>query len=305
MTMIRIATRQSPLALQQSRSIAEKIKIIDPSVCVKLIPMKTTGDRFQQAKLSQIGTKGLFVKELEEALLNGDADIAVHSMKDVPTFFPEGLFLAAICERANPYDAFIARANQKLHSLATGAIIGTSSLRRQSQLLVLRPDLVVKELRGNVGSRLAKLNAGQFDAIVLAVAGLQRLGCDVDTEILTEDQMMPAGGQGALGIECREKDLAIIELLQSLHHPVTGLCVEAERQVSLILGGNCHAPIAVYCKPYNDTKFVLRARVLSSDGKQMLEEHCLGEQKEVLNLSKACASRLLARGAAELVAGSS
>lgn len=304
MAIIRIATRKSPLALQQSQSIAEKIKIIDPKIAVKLIPMTTTGDRFQKTKLSKIGTKGLFVKELEEALLDKRADIAVHSMKDVPTAFPEGLILAAIGERANPYDAFIGRSGCKLQALPSGALIGTCSLRRQAQLLRCRPDLKVQEIRGNVDSRLAKMNAGEFDAIILAVAGLQRLNFENEiTEIFNDEEMLPSSGQGALGIECRAHDSEVQSLLSKLHHPLSGLCVHAERHVTALLGGNCHAPLAVYCKPIDNQCVRMSARVFTPNGQVMIEEKLEGAQEAAMSLAMECATRLLQRGAAEIIKG--
>ncbi len=204
---LRIATRKSPLALWQANHIADLLKQHWPLIKIELVPMVTSGDKFLKDKLLITGGKGLFVKELEEALLTGQADIAVHSIKDVPATFPEGLALAAICKRHNPLDAFIAKRHKTLQDLPAGSVIGTSSLRRQSQLLALRPDLEIKVLRGNINTRLDKLEAGEYDAIILAVAGLERMGMQASiTEILSDELMLPACGQGALGIECRTED---------------------------------------------------------------------------------------------------
>ncbi|KTD22062.1 porphobilinogen deaminase [Legionella lansingensis] len=299
---IRIATRKSPLALWQANFIAGKIKEFHPAIRIELVPMVTSGDKFQKDKLQAIGGKGLFVKELEEALLDKRADIAVHSMKDVPATFPGGLCLNVISERHKPSDTLISKDHKKLQELPKGAVIGTTSLRRQSQLLAFRPDLAIKPLRGNVNTRLEKLNNGEYDAIVLALAGLERLGMEaVISEILSEEVMIPACGQGALGIECREDDVALQQLLATVNDPLSSLCVRAERHVNALLGGNCHVPLAVYCKPLDKQDVFLRARVLSLDGKTVIEDSQRGSQSEAMLLADHCVQALLAKGAKKLL----
>lgn len=305
MKTLGIATRKSPLALWQANHVAQAIKAIWPSVQIELVPLLTSGDKFLKDRLLLAGGKGLFVKELEEALLANRADIAVHSMKDVPANFPEGLMLSAICERHNPYDAFIANQYKTLKDLPAGSVIGTSSLRRQSQLLALRPDLKIKPLRGNIHTRLDKLHAGEFDAILLAVSGLERLGLqDSIGEILREDQMLPACGQGALGIECRSDDRDIQTLLAALNDPLSALCVHSERQVNALLGGHCHTPLAVFASLEAEKRLLLRARVLSADGQIVIEDKQEGPLGEAIALADACAKALLAKGAASLLEGS-
>lgn len=300
--VLRIATRKSPLALWQANHIGEKINQYWPSLKIELVPMSTSGDKFLRDKLQAIGGKGLFVKELEEALLDNRADIAVHSMKDVPATFPEGLALTTICDRHSPLDAFIATNHHKLSELPQKSVVGTASLRRQAQLLALRPDLEIKPLRGNINTRLDKLHAGEYDAIILAVAGLERMELQNSiSEILNDDLMLPACGQGALGIECRQDDRAIQELLAPLNHPLTALCVSAERRVNALLGGNCHAPIAVYCKAEGKDLLELRAKVLSTDGKKLITDSQAGPQSQAQDLAEACAKALYAKGAAELL----
>ncbi|MFA5960864.1 MAG: hydroxymethylbilane synthase [Tatlockia sp.] len=307
MTTIRIATRKSPLALWQASHIGEQIKQHWPQIQIELVPMLTSGDQFLKDKLAaEGGGKGLFVKELEEALLANKADLAVHSMKDVPAFFPEGLSLAAICKRHTPFDALVALNQTKWQDLPKGAVIGTTSLRRQSQLLALRPDVIIKGLRGNIHTRLKKLQAGEFDAIILAAAGLKRMGLEAFiSDILNEDRMLPACGQGALGIECRTEDSRIQALIAPLNHQETALCVQTERQVSALLGGNCHVPLAVYCKIDADNRLDLRAKVLSLDGKTVLCDSQSGVQAERDLLARRCAQSLLGKGAEKLLSLSS
>lgn len=301
--ILRIATRKSPLALWQTNHISEKIKQHWPTIEIKLVPMVTSGDKFLQDKLLAKGGKGLFVKELEEALLDNRADIAVHSMKDVPATFPEGLSLAVICERHNPLDALITNDHIALKALPKGSVIGTSSLRRQSQLLAIRPDLAFKTLRGNINTRLDKLKAGEYDAIVLAVAGLERMGMqDTITETLREDIMLPACGQGALGIEFRTNDAAMQRLLAPLNDPLSALCVHSERHVNAILGGNCHIPLAVFCTIGAKQQLLLRAKVLTLDGKTVISDSQSGHQSQAIALADTCAKALLAKGANELLA---
>lgn len=300
--ILRIATRKSPLALWQALHVSEALKQHWPSLKTELIPLVTSGDKFLKDNLQAIGGKGLFVKELEEALLAKRADIAVHSMKDVPAVFPDGLSLAAICKRDNPLDAFIAKQPTSLQRLPAGSIIGTSSLRRQSQLLAFRPDCKIKTLRGNINTRLDKLVSGEFDAIILAAAGLERLSLQAYIkEVLDENCMLPACGQGALGIEYRSEDSLIKRLLTPLNDPLTTTCVQSERLVSLRLGGNCQVPLAVFCRPLPNEQLLLQAKVLSPDGQKMIYDSQTGPISQAINLATACSENLLIKGADKLL----
>lgn len=302
---LRIATRKSPLALWQAEHIRSALLKHWPHLNIELLPMVTSGDAFLKDALLTVGGKGLFVKELEDALLDNRADLAVHSMKDVPTLFPAGLFLAAICQRDNPFDALVSSVYPNLDALPRGARVGTTSLRRQSQLLAYRPDLQILPLRGNIHTRLAKLDAHDFDAIILAVAGLERMGMhERMTQILPDDIMLPACGQGALGIECRIDDEAVHRLIAPLNDPVSARSVYSERHVNALLGGNCHVPIAVYSMLDVDSNLLLRAKVATPDGKTMLCNTQRGNPNESLALAEQCARALLADGAAELLAQS-
>ncbi len=300
---IRIATRQSPLALWQANHVRELLMQHWPELHVELLPMVTSGDKFLNAALSTTGGKGLFVKELEEALLDKRADLAVHSMKDVPATFPDGLGLAAICNRHNALDALVSLTNTSLEDLPRGAIIGTTSLRRQSQLLAMRPDLTIKGLRGNIQTRFAKLQAGEYDAIVLAVAGLERMKMGgVITQIFTTEMMLPACGQGALGIECRIEDEELKKWVAPLNDPLSALCINSERHVNRLLGGNCHVPISIYCLPVENKQLLLRAKIVTIDGKIIVSNSQTGAQQDAMALADKCAQALLANGAAELLA---
>lgn len=301
--ILRIATRKSPLALWQAEHIRDLLLQQWPRLDIELLPMETSGDKFVKNKLSTLGGKGLFVKELEEALLDKRADLAVHSMKDVPATFPQGLGLAAICQRHSPLDALLSKNYANLEQLPAGAVIGTTSLRRQSQLLAARPDLSMKELRGNLQTRIDKLESGQYDAIILAVAGLERLGLHKQIkEMLNTEVMLPACGQGALGVECRIDDEELIQILSVLNDPLSALCVQSERQVNALLGGNCHVPLAVYCTPITNTELLLRAKVATVDGKIIISNSQQGSLHEAKRLADKCAQTLLANGAAELLA---
>ncbi|KTD23060.1 hydroxymethylbilane synthase [Legionella londiniensis] len=300
--ILRIATRESPLALWQANHVGELLKEYWPTLQIELLPMKTSGDKFLKDKLFKIGGKGLFTKELEDALLDKRADLAVHSMKDVPAAFPQGLTLKAICKRHNPFDAFVSIRFANLDALPSGSVIGTSSLRRQSQLLAVRPDLRFKTLRGNINTRLRKLEEQEYDAIILAVSGLERMGMQqLITEQLDEETMLPACGQGALGIECRENDEELHHLIAPLNNPLSALCVRSERIVARALGGNCHTPLAVFCKPTDDSKLLLRAKILAVDGSKVLSSSQRGDIQDAEKLAKDCAESLLADGARELI----
>ncbi len=301
--ILRIATRKSPLALWQANHIREQLLLHWPTLHIELLPMVTSGDKFLNEKLSTTGGKGLFVKELEEALIDKRADLAVHSMKDVPAIFPKGLGLTAICTRHNPLDALVCPSFSNLDALPLNATIGTTSLRRQSQLLAIRPDLHIKPLRGNIQTRIAKLQSGEYDAIVLAAAGLERMGMDnIITEILNTETMLPACGQGALGIECREDNEELKKIIAPLNDAVSALCVTSERHVNALLGGNCHVPVAVYCVLTENSQLLIRAKVASMDGKIVISNRQSGPQKDALLLAEECAHVLLASGASALIA---
>lgn len=299
---VRIATRKSPLALWQANYVADQLRQHWPELSIELVPMLTSGDRFLKDKLSTIGGgKGLFVKELEEALLDGRADIAVHSMKDVPAQLPSGLILDIFCPRGNPMDVLVSARHVQLMNLPQRAVVGTSSLRRQSQLLAVRPDLQIKSLRGNINTRISKLEAGEFDAIVLAAAGLERMAMQqVITEQLSDDIMLPACGQGIMGVEYRQEDTKIKQLLTPINDAKSTICITAERWVNARLGGNCHVPLAVYCTLDQET-IELRARLLSDDGKTILSFRKQGQTAQAQQLAEQCAEALLAQGAAKLL----
>ena len=294
---IRIATRKSALALWQAEHVKAELEKAHPGLVVTLVPMVSRGDKLLDSPLSKIGGKGLFVKELETALLNNEADIAVHSMKDVPMAFPEGLDLYCICEREDPSDAFVSNTYACLDDLPAGSIVGTSSLRRQAQLLARRPDLKIQFLRGNVNTRLAKLDAGEYDAIILASAGLIRLGFEerIRSRLTIEDSL-PAGGQGAVGIECRTADTEVHELLKSLHHEATASRVVAERALNRHLNGGCQVPIACYAIIEGDQLW-LRGLVGEPDGTLLLRAEARAPLADAEALGIKVADDLLAQGA--------
>ena len=304
--ILRIATRQSPLALWQAEFVKAQLQTFHASLQVELVTMTTRGDKILDSSLSKIGGKGLFVKELEHALLDGTADIAVHSMKDVPMEFPEGLGLAVICEREDPRDAFVSNHFRSLAQLPQGARVGTSSLRRQCQIKQARPDLQILDLRGNVQTRLNKLDAGAFDAIILAAAGLKRLDLQQRiTEHLSETLSLPAGGQGAVGIEVRvtdnEKNKMIRELLAPLNHRDTELRVRAERAMNKRLQGGCQVPIACFAVLQHD-RIHLRGLVGAVDGSSILRAEATGNLTEPEALGIRVAEQLLAQGADKILA---
>lgn len=294
---IRIATRKSPLALWQAEHIKTLLESLYPESTVTLIPMVTKGDIILDSPLSKIGGKAAFVKELELALLENRADLAVHSMKDVPMAFPEGLHLSVICERESPYDAFVSNNYRSLNELPTGAVVGTSSLRRQAQIQAIRPDLVIKSLRGNVGTRLGKLDNDEYDAIILASAGLIRLGLNERiASILDDDTLLPAVGQGALGIETRTDDEEINQLLAPLADMETTYCVTAERAMNERLQGGCQVPIAGFAE-LKDNKLTLRALVASVDGNKIIKSTQTDSPEEAVVIGKKVADELLNLGA--------
>ena len=294
---IRIATRKSALALWQAEYVKARLEQAHPGLKVSLVPMVSRGDKLLDAPLAKIGGKGLFVKELETALLENEADIAVHSMKDVPMDFPEGLGLFCICEREDPRDAFVSNTYESLDALPAGSVVGTSSLRRQAQLLARRPDLKIQFLRGNVNTRLAKLDAGEYDAIILAAAGLIRLGFEdrIRSSISAEDSL-PAGGQDAVGIECRSADADVHALLAPLHHRETALRVSAERALNKHLNGGCQVPIACYAL-LEDDQLWLRGLVGQPDGGLLLRAEARAASSDAEALGVRVAEALLAQGA--------
>ncbi len=300
---ITIATRESPLALWQAEYVRDALQAAHEGLTVELLGMTSRGDQLLDVPLSKVGGKGLFVKELETALLDGSADIAVHSMKDVPMAFPEGLGLAVICEREEPADAFVSNHHESIEALPPGSVVGTSSLRRECQLRELRPDVSVRFLRGNVNTRLRKLDEGEYDAIILACAGLLRL--EMGERIrgrIPVAQSLPAGGQGAVGIEIRTADTETRSLLQVLHHQGTAECVTAERAVNRRLQGGCEVPIAAYAIHESSDSLWLRALVGSPDGTQVLRAEARGSTRNADALGEGVADDLLSQGAADILA---
>jgi len=301
MATITIATRESPLALWQAHYVKDTLEAAHPGIHVELLGMTSRGDQLLDSPLAKIGGKGLFVKELETALLEKRADIAVHSMKDVPMQFPDGLCLGPICEREVPNDAFVSNHYESIDALPEGAVVGTSSLRRESQLRAYRPDLKVNFLRGNVNTRLAKLDEGQYDAIILAAAGLIRLGFeDRIRSRITPEQSLPAGGQGAVGIELRADDEQTRELIQVLHHAKTAAEVSAERSLNETLNGGCQVPIAAFCLTEGDSLW-LRGLVGSVDGTTLLRAEGRAALQDAVALGQQVAHSLIKQGAAAIL----
>nr|WP_086939222.1 hydroxymethylbilane synthase [Thaumasiovibrio occultus] len=298
---LRIATRQSALALWQAEYVKAELEKIHPQLEVVLVPMVTKGDIILDTPLAKVGGKGLFVKELENAMLEDRADIAVHSMKDVPVEFPEGLGLVTICERGDPRDAFVSNHYASIDELPQGAVVGTSSLRRECQLRAARPDLVVKSLRGNVNTRLKKMDDGEFDAIILACAGLQRLKMDARIrQALPPEQSLPAVGQGAVGIECRLNDQWVIDLLKPLSDTDTTDRVLCERAMNNHLEGGCQVPIGSYSELDGDNIW-LRALVGEPDGSQIIAGEIRGLRSDAEQLGRTLAQELLDRGADDIL----
>ncbi|MCL6230638.1 MULTISPECIES: hydroxymethylbilane synthase [Acinetobacter] len=301
MNILKIATRQSPLALWQAEHIRARLEALHANLKVELVTFVTQGDKILDTPLAKIGGKGLFVKELEAALLDGRADLAVHSMKDVPMALPEGLSLAVICEREDPLDAFVSNTYNSFDDLPQGAKVGTSSLRRKCQILKQRPDLEIIDLRGNVGTRLSKLDAGNYDAIILASAGLKRLGLAERIRHTLEPVVsLPAVGQGALGLECRSQDQAVLDLILPLMHAETNACVRAERAFNAYLEGGCQVPIAGYATLENG-QIHLEGRVGSVDGQTLLKAQQVGLPEQAEQLGVKLAQDLLAQGAGEIL----
>ncbi len=300
--ILRIATRKSALALWQAEYVKAELEAHHPQLTVELVPMTSRGDKILDVPLAKVGGKGLFVKELEHSLLNNEADIAVHSMKDVPMEFPEGLGLSVICPREDPRDAFVSNRFDSLEQLPQGSVVGTSSLRRQCQLLAKRPDLSIKFLRGNVNTRLQKLDDGEYDAIILASAGLIRLEMpERIRQRITPEFCLPAGGQGAVGIETRTDDSRIKELIAPLHCAITAEQVIAERSMNRRLEGGCQVPIGCFAVHEGDDQLWLRGLVGNPDGSVMLEDEIRGSVSEAQALGVTLAERLLDAGAGEIL----
>lgn len=299
--LLRIATRKSPLALWQAEHVRARLLECHAGLQVELLTMSTKGDRILDSPLAKIGGKGLFVKELEQGMLEGRADIAVHSMKDVPAELPDGLCIAAILEREDPRDAFVSDKYASIDALPEGARVGTSSLRRQCQLRARRPDLEILDLRGNVGTRLGKLDAGNYDAIILACAGLKRLGLEARiTMALPPELMLPAIAQGVIGIECRCDDEQVKALIAPLHHAVTGQRTQAERAMNATLAGGCQAPVAGY-SVIGSAGIELRGLVGRPDGTEIIRGDISGPAQDAEALGKRLADELLSRGAGQIL----
>lgn len=300
-SILRIATRKSALALWQAEHVAALLRVAHPGLAVELVPMSTRGDEILDQPLATIGGKGLFLKELEVAMLEGRADLAVHSLKDVPAELEPGFTLPAILPRADAADAFVSNHHDHLAALPHGARVGTSSLRRQAQLRALRPDLVLLDLRGNVGTRLAKLDAGAYDAIVLACAGLERLGLAARIRSrLAAPDWLPAPGQAAIAIEAREGQPGVLALLAALDDADTRLTVSAERAMNQALGGSCTVPVGAWCM-LGEHGLHLRGMVGDAAGGRLLHAEASGPADQAIALGRQVAAALLAQGAAELL----
>lgn len=301
MRKIKIGTRASKLALWQAEFVAAKLRKFFPTLEIELVKVRTTGDKILDAPLAKIGGKGLFIKELELQLSSGEIDLAVHSLKDVPTELPKNFQIAAITKRAQPFDAFVSNNFQTFDALPKNSVVGTSSLRRAAQILSLRPDLQIKNLRGNVETRLKKLDAGDFDAIILAAAGLERLGYSARIrELLTE--IIPAAGQGALAIETRADDKEIFPYVQKLNDDETCVAVEVEREFLSEVGGSCQIPVGVFATIDGD-KINVRALIASIDGKKIVRDSELAPLENIHGLGKKLAARLLQNGGKEILLG--
>jgi hydroxymethylbilane synthase len=299
--VLRIATRKSQLALWQAEHVAALLRRAHPGIRVELLPMSTKGDQILDRSLAAIGGKGLFIKELETALDDRRADLAVHSMKDVPGELPDGMMIAAVLPRADPRDALVTRGPSRLEDLPIGARLGTSSLRRQAQLLAARPDLRIEALRGNVNTRLQRLDSGELDAIVLACAGLVRLGLESRISAhLDPEVSLPAVGHGVIGIECRTADSAAREALRALDDSATGIAVDAERAFAHKLGGSCQSPIAAHAR-VEGGRVSLVGLVAEPDGSRLLRDQISGSAADARLLGTQLADRIIAAGAGELL----
>jgi hydroxymethylbilane synthase len=299
LTPLRIGTRASALARWQAENVGAQLAALGSPA--ELVFIRTTGDRDSESSLRNMGGKGVFIKELEDALLDGRVDLAVHSMKDVPTELPVGLSLAAVCERADVRDALVSRDSLGFDRLPKGAVVGTTSLRRQAQLRIRRPDLRMTNLRGNVDTRLAKVARGDCDAVVLAKAGLDRLGMsDRITEVLSTDLCLPAAGQGAIGIEARADDADLLSILRKVNHIETQVAVEAERSILAGLQGGCQVPVGVWARK-EEREFVIEACVLAADGSESIRVRRAGAPRDADDLARQITAALLDSGAERLL----
>lgn len=302
MELLRIATRKSPLALWQAEEVSARLRALHPGLTVELVKLSTQGDKILDSPLSKVGGKGLFTKELEQSLDAGEADIAVHSMKDVPVEVPAELEVAVIMQRADPFDAFVSNRFRRFDELAADAHVGTSSLRRQAQLLARFPKLKISSLRGNVGTRLQKLDQGSYDAVILAAAGLERLGLGARIcERISAEISLPAIGQGAIGIESRRNDAAVRRLIEPLNHAATAMCVRAERALNRRLHGGCQVPIAGFAE-LKGRLLRLRGRVIDPSGGRLIESEHSGPAEDAEAIGLKVAEALLQQGAAEILA---
>ncbi len=302
MSLIKIGTRKSQLALWQANHVASLLKQGDETLAIELVEITTEGDRFLHAPLSEAGGKGMFLKELEEALFAGDIDLAVHSMKDVTVTLPRGLHIGAILRRHDVRDALVSTNNVSLDDLPQGAVVGTCSLRRQCLIGHHYPHLVIRNIRGNVNTRLAKLDSGEFDAILLAAAGLKRLGLQHRvSEYLDEEKFIPAVGQGAIGVECRINDDRVNARLSKINHALSDVCVSAEREVNKRLGGGCHVPLAVYARA-EDEKIQLFAFAGLPDGSEIVSVLHAGQMNNPVLASEQMADKLITKGALKVIA---
>ncbi len=298
---IRIATRKSALALWQAEHVSSLLRQLDTVAEVELVPLSTRGDEVLDRSLQKIGGKGLFIKELEVAMQSGRADIAVHSMKDVPAEMPDGFIIAAVLERGNHADALLSANNEQIGDLRKGALIGSSSLRRQAQLKMLRPDLKIQPLRGNVNTRLAKLDAGDYDAIILAAAGLERLGLDARiSQQFRPDEMLPAATQGVIGIECLAGNEELMQVIQTLDHSDSAITTAAERAITTTLQASCQSPVASYAT-ISGAAIDITALVALPDGSEFLKDSISGSGADAARLGRELAERLLASGARDLL----
>jgi hydroxymethylbilane synthase len=299
--VLKIATRKSPLALWQAEHVQAELGKLYPELTIELLPMSTRGDEILDRSLAAIGGKGLFLKELERAMLAGEADLAVHSMKDVPAELPAGLHIAAVLTREDPRDAIVSNQFESLESLPKGAVLGTSSLRRQAQMQGVRPDLNIQPARGNVGTRLQRLDEGNFQAIMLAYAGLKRLGlADRARQVLETSECLPAVGQGIVGIECRSQDSELNTLLAALNDPVSDICLGAERAFAAALEAGCHAPVAAHAV-LDGAQVYLRGLVATPDGGRLLKGEARGHRDQARQLGRDLAEELLQQGAGEIL----
>lgn len=299
---ITIATRKSALALWQAEYVASRLRKQYPALTVELLPVSTKGDEILQMPLAEIGGKGLFIKELEYLLLEGKADLAVHSLKDVPAELPEPFALAAVTAREDPRDAFVSFTYDTVEALPPGAVVGTSSLRRQSQLLHRRPDLVVRSLRGNVQTRLRKLDEGQYDAVILAAAGLVRLGlAGRIRSYLSTDESIPAAGQGVMAVEIRKSDKDLAELLAFLHDEQAAASIRAERAFLGEVGGDCKVPAGAFAEAGAAGHLTVHAFISSADGRRFYRTSCRGKEEDAARLGKNAAETLLAEGGREVL----